>query len=207
MFGDQVAQLVAVSKSSKPEVYEAAGNIDNSDWNNADIFSIQVRDKDGRYVDSGYYVTGNYKDIVMSNKTSVAAWEIKEGRLSRNIEFKVNNFEFNESGRLASFTTTAEGCPSAKIPANQKFEVGFSKVKDDDAYEDAMNDYNYKKNQYDQKYNELNAETEKIQAKDKNLELKLKQLDTEQSAIQTEMEAVKNVIKKNVEDTFKTFNA
>lgn len=46
-----------------------------------------------------------------------------------------------------------------------------------------------------------------IQQQDKDLELRLKQLDTEENAISTEMEAVKKVISKNVESTFKTFNA
>ena len=53
----------------------------------------------------------------------------------------------------------------------------------------------------------VNAKIEIIQIQDKNLELKLKQLDTEQNAIQTEMDAVKKVISKNVESSFKTFNA
>jgi hypothetical protein len=35
----------------------------------------------------------------------------------------------------------------------------------------------------------------------------LKQLDTEENAISTEMDAVKKVISKNVESSFKTFNA
>ncbi|MBR1619776.1 hypothetical protein IJ674_07775, partial [bacterium] len=78
---------------------------------------------------------------------------------------------------------------------------------DDIAYNQAMNQYYYDKAQYDQKVQEVNAKIEIIQVQDKNLELKLKQLDTEQNAIQTEMDAVKKVISKNVESSFKTFNA
>jgi len=37
--------------------------------------------------------------------------------------------------------------------------------------------------------------------------LRLKQLDTEQNAISQELEAVKKVITKNIESSFKTFNA
>ena len=54
---------------------------------------------------------------------------------------------------------------------------------------------------------EINSKIEIIQAQDKNLELKLKQLDTEENAISTEIDAVKKVISKNVESSFKTFNA
>ena len=78
---------------------------------------------------------------------------------------------------------------------------------DDAAYNDAMNKYNYEKTQYDQEIQAVNSQIEIIQVQDKNLELKLKQLDTEQNAIQTEMEAVKKVISKNVEQSFKTFEA
>ena len=78
---------------------------------------------------------------------------------------------------------------------------------DDNAYNDAMNQYYYDKAIYDQKVEEVNAKIGVIQVQDKNLELKLKQLDTEENAISTEMDAVKKVISKNVESSFKTFNA
>lgn len=80
-----------------------------------------------------------------------------------------------------------------------------STVTDQDAYNDAMNEYEHEKYLYDQSIDQINAKIEIIQAQDKNLELRLKQLDTEQSAIQTEMDAVEKVIEKNVESTFKTF--
>ena len=68
-----------------------------------------------------------------------------------------------------------------------------------------MNDYNYQKMLYDKTIQDINAKTEKIQAQDRSLELRLKQLDTEQEALSKEMEAIQDVIKKNVESTFKTF--
>jgi predicted RNase H-like nuclease (RuvC/YqgF family) len=78
---------------------------------------------------------------------------------------------------------------------------------DDAAYNDAMNQYNYEKAVYNQELNNVNSKIEIIQSQDKDLELRLKQLDTEQNAINTEMESVKKVISKNVENTFKTFQA
>ena len=76
---------------------------------------------------------------------------------------------------------------------------------DEDAYQDAMNQYNYDMQVYEKKIQDINAKTEKIQQQDRTLELRLRQLDTEQEALQTEMEAVKKVIDKNIESTFKTF--
>ena len=78
-------------------------------------------------------------------------------------------------------------------------------VTDDDAYNDAMNQYEYDKAIYDKDIQEINAKIEIIQCEDKDLELRLKQLDTEQNAISNEIEAVNKVIEKNVESSFKTF--
>lgn len=76
---------------------------------------------------------------------------------------------------------------------------------DQQAYTNAMNEYQYQQERYQQELNSINARTSIIQAQDRTLELKLKQLDTEQEALQTEMESVKKVIDKNIEQTFKTF--
>lgn len=78
-------------------------------------------------------------------------------------------------------------------------------ITDDDAYQNAMNQYYYKQEVYDKAIADINAKTEIIQAQDRTLELRLKQLDTEQNALQTEMDAVKKVVSKNVETSFKTF--
>lgn len=79
-------------------------------------------------------------------------------------------------------------------------------ITDEDAYQNAMNQYYYNQEVYDKAIADINAKTEIIQAQDRTLELRLRQLDTEQNALQTEMEAVKKVVSKNVETTFKTFS-
>ena len=79
--------------------------------------------------------------------------------------------------------------------------------KDNDAYDDAYNQYEYNQYVYDQKQNEINASIEILQAQDKSLELRLSTLDTQHTAIQTELEAVKKVMSKNIDNSFKTFNA
>ena len=76
---------------------------------------------------------------------------------------------------------------------------------DQDAYDQAMNDYEYEKAMYEKAISDINSKTETIQAKDQSLELKIQQLDTEQNAIATEMESVKKVIEDNVDSTFKIF--
>ena len=86
------------------------------------------------------------------------------------------------------------------------YSLNVETVTDDAAYQDAMNEYMYKKEQYEKTIADINAQTSIIQQEDRTLELRLKQLDTEQNALATEMEAVKKVIKDNVESTFKTFS-
>ncbi len=44
-----------------------------------------------------------------------------------------------------------------------------------------------------------------INARDKVLELRLEQVQTQQSAVEKELDSIKQVISKNIEDTFKTF--
>ena len=108
--------------------------------------------------------------------------------------------EKDSSGRYINITFPGvDGEPATT------YALTTTSVKDEDAYEDAMNQYEFDKQQYDQAIYEINAKIEIIQAQDKNLELRLKQLDTEQDAISTEIEAVQKVIEKNTESSFKTF--
>lgn len=86
------------------------------------------------------------------------------------------------------------------------YSLNTETVTDEAAYQDAMNEYNYKVQQYEKTIADINARTSIIQEEDRTLELRLKQLDTEQNALATEMDAVKKVIKDNVDKTFKTFS-
>ena len=104
--------------------------------------------------------------------------------------------DINEEGRIQSIRYEDS---SATYAVDTQTET------DQDAYQDAMNQYNYDMQVYEKKIADINAKTEKIQEQDRTLELRLRQLDTEQNALQTEMEAVQKVIEKNIESTFKTF--
>ncbi len=118
-------------------------------------------------------------DVITDNILSNASIEFdSSGRISRIIDEEGN-----------SYTTTA------------------TTETDNDAYNDAYNQYEYNQYIYDQKQQEINASIEILQAQDKSLELRLSTLDTQHTAIQTELEAVKKVMSKNIDNSFKTFNA
>lgn len=102
-----------------------------------------------------------------------------------------------DSGRYSSVQPAGYG---------NSFDLSAQSITDENAYNDAMNEYNYQQEVYQQQVQALNAKTEVIQQEDRTLEMKLKQLDTEQEALQTELDAVKKVIDKNIEQTFKTFS-
>ncbi len=89
--------------------------------------------------------------------------------------------------------------------ANKTYSLVATTTTDEEAYNDAMNQYNYEQHEYEHKIQEINSKLEIIQQQDKMLELKIKQLDTEENAINTELDAVKKVISKNVDASFKTF--
>jgi hypothetical protein len=106
--------------------------------------------------------------------------------------------EYDGSGRAQSIQL--EGSSAV-------YELSTSSTTDENAYNDAMNQYVYEQQLYEKKVQDINARTEQIQTEDRTLELRLKALDTEQNALQTEMEAVHKIISKNIESTFKTFES
>lgn len=88
-----------------------------------------------------------------------------------------------------------------------------SKVKEDGYYYQA----NYATDSYikeiaDETYiaqaeAKYNTEKQKLNAKEETLDLKMKNLDTEISSLTTEYDTVKNTISKNIEKSFKRYNA
>ncbi len=111
---------------------------------------------------------------------------------------KYGIIEYDSSGRAISIQL--EG-------SSVVYDLTTSSVTDENAYQDAMNQYNYEKQIYEKNVQDINAKTEQIQTEDRTLELRLKALDTEQNALQTEMDAVHKIISKNIEGTFKTFSS
>ena len=134
-----------------------------------------------------------------SSLSNIPMYTIGSAQKTEEIKGITARLEQDATGRIINVTLNPGGADQVT------YAVTTNTVTDQDAYNDAMNQYEYDKYQYDQSIQEINAKIEIIQSEDKNLELRLKQLDTEQDAIQTEMDAVQKVIEKNTESTFKTF--
>lgn len=98
------------------------------------------------------------------------------------------------SGRMESFSAN-----------NRTYQLNVKNTTDENAYTNAMNEYDYQKQKYEQDMNDINSKIDVIQQDDKKLELKLKDLDTQQEALSTEKDSVKKVIDKNIESSFKAF--
>ena len=178
-----------------------------------------------KYTDEDWYVryiqnssTGNYEPVFYSKKETenidyndrtslslggVRAYMFGQTTESREIKNAEALVEKDASGRYQALFIYNDSTHES----GTRYELTTITETDDNAYNDAMNQYYYDKAVYDQMVEEINAKIGIIQVQDKNLELKLKQLDTEENAISTEMDAVKKVISKNVESSFKTFNA
>lgn len=106
------------------------------------------------------------------------------------------DLEFDANNRMCAITI-----PDVITNAG----VNTTRTYDTESYDEALRDYTMSKDEYDKQVAELNAQTESLQQEDKVLELRLNQISTEQNELQTELEAVQAVLKKNIENTFKTF--
>ena len=145
--------------------------------------------------------------------SSVDCYSIGSSIKTKEVINALGSVEKDSTGRYISillFQTDENGNIKKDDKGNDiytQYSLVTNTTTDEDAYNDAMNKYNYEQYQYDQKIQDINSKIEIVQQQDKALELQLKQLDTEENAISTEMEAVKKVITKNIETSFKTFNA
>ena len=113
-----------------------------------------------------------------------------------------------EQERMALLETDGNGRFTSVRFENDSitYTLNMETITDDDAYQDAMNQYYYENAKYDKTIQDINAKTSIIQHEDQQLELRLKQLDTEQKALSTEIDAVSKIIKDNIDNSFKTFS-
>ena len=149
-----------------------------------------------------------YDDLIASAESAIDPTKPVENQQVKLVEFYAEDNKTKvERNQRALVTINGQGrAESIRYEdSSQVFVLEAETITDEVAYNDAMNQYVYKREVYDKAIQDINAKTEAIQAEDRTLELRLRQLDTEQDALQTEMEAVKKVIEKNVESTFKTF--
>ena len=133
-----------------------------------------------------------------ASQSNIPSYKIGAAQETEEVKGVDARLEKDATGRYINITLLQNG-------NELTYSLTTSTITDQDAYNDAMNQYEFDKAKYDQAIQEINAKIEIVQAEDKSLELRLKQLDTEQDAISTEMDAVQKVIEKNTESTFKTF--
>jgi hypothetical protein len=165
------------------------------------------------FYNSQQVIDADYSDKTGTSLSGIKSYVYGQTTETREIKNAKARVEQDTSGRYISvyvYETLADGTIKRDENGNEigtEYQLTATTQSDDRAYNDAMNEYNYNKAKYDQDIQAINAKIVIIHGQDKDLELRLKQLDTEESAISTEMEAVKKVISKNVDSSFKTFNA
>ena len=138
---------------------------------------------------------------------NVSCFSLGSATQTEQVFDKIARVEKDTSGRYVSIVIYPTQDDFNAETNGEVYPLTTNTITDEEAYKDAMNQYEFEQAQYDKKIQDINAQLEIVQQQDKKLELNLKQLDTEENAINTEMEAVKKVIQKNVESSFKTFNA
>lgn len=182
----------------------ATGTVDKINQNITDS-SKKVSANDVFFVNLGteaaanivYFTKADLQNSV-NNSKAVLPYEQSEKTSYTQGYFQNCTITRDASNRISSISTPDLGNGTS-------LTVSAKSIADDAAYEDAYNQYQYETYLYQQQLEEINAQTSIIQAQDKKLELRLKQLDTEHNAINTEIESVSSVIKKNSDDSFKTF--
>ena len=166
---------------------------------------LDAYDKDNYIV----YATYNDKDIDFSDPVkyyifpkdddaanAVCSYAYEKSYTGKNELLQARaNILVDENGRLSKIDILNQGT----------YALEYGQEKDEDAYNEAYREYEYKLQKYEQEMSEIDAKTALIQQQDKKLELQLKSIDTEHSAIQTELEALKKVIDTNIKSSFGTF--
>ena len=163
------------------------------------------------YVKNGVTYYACYEDVINSVNNTTAEGEIskvdKQASLKQYYTSQIQTEKTESAYALLDDASGSGRFSSIKLSNyNTDFTLNTETKTNEEAYNNAMNQYYYETQQYEKTNADINAKTSVIQQQDRTLELRLKQLDTEHNALQTEMEAVKKVMDKNVEDTFKTFN-
>ncbi len=147
-----------------------------------------------------------YSEIELKSDETV--WDENNNNTAAINKYMIGEHTETKTNASATVEITFDKGRMINIVFNGKtYSVDVNSDKDNAAYNNAMNQYNYDQELYKKAMSDINAKLDIVQQQDKNLELKLKAVDTEHNAIQTEIEAVQKVIGKNVESSFKTFNA
>lgn len=195
---DQITKLLAEEAQYKAMLDEQYGP---QDWYIRYVKNTTTNTFEPMFYKKSVVDEAIYSDTGTS-QSNIQAFKMGSAQRTEEVKGVKAQLEKDSTGRYINITLNCDD-PAKAVT----YALTTNTSTDQNAYDDAMNQYEYDKYQYDQSIKEINAKIEIIQAQDKNLELRLKQLDTERNAIQNEMEAVQKVIQKNTEDSFKTFNA
>ena len=202
--------LTSQSGSEEYETYKKALDQIVKDWPDSTVgkaWATGSPDGIWLWVDSAnevnFAVAGNAStpdtlEYCINNPTELLHTYYSDYQLTTKEVSKYAIVDYDSSGRAKSIQLQ---------DSSVVYDLNTTSETDDNAYNDAMNKYNYDKQVYEKRVQDINAKTEQIQTEDRTLEIRLKQLDTEQNALQTEMDAVHKVISKNIEGTFKTFES
>ncbi len=178
---------------------------------NLDGYKTCCKDADTKYY---FYKDGNGKNYFL---TEQQLNDMKDEKIQDKIPV-LYEYEYTKEESVEVIATIEKASSGRFSTINIRDEEGYPEIlkgatknisttqqMDQEAYDDAYNDYEYEKTKYEKAIADINAQTEIIQNEDQQLELRLQQLNTEQNAISTEMDSVSKVIEDNVEKTFKVF--
>jgi len=222
-YGDSIVPGIEQDAKKVGDTYQVAGvtvTAVDSNYETA-IKNAQLKDASGKDLTANdfYQYTTTTTDtdgktvttVRFVLKTDLAGITEEGGRVpvySYSPNGQYTRYEDKEGCQL-TFDTSTGRITDITMPvgsSTQTMKVSASTETDEAAYQDAFAQYEYKKYLYDKEQQEINAKTEVIQQEDRNLELKLQRLDTENNEIKTELDAVKEVMKNNVESSYKTFS-
>ena len=204
------------SKESSWGTYSAALDQIAQDWPDTQLAKDWLDYKNNgneAALDNIYLWTDNNSKVNFVSKTSSTNDSLEACRQdatqalhSYYADYQTTNKEISKYG-IIEYDSSGRATSLQLEGSSVVYSLKASSVTDENAYNDAMNQYNYEQQLYEKKVQDINARTEQIQTEDRTLELRLKALDTEQNALQTEMDAVHKIISKNIESTFKTFES
>ena len=207
----ELTLLTSLTKDQEAEIRQVVADLKEQ---GIDASILDCYSEDGGYTGGIYSFQLNGTTYYTTYEDLISSYESGTGNNHIDGQAKLNYYNASyvstrvEETEKALLETDGNGRFTSVRFENDSvtYTLNMETVTDDDAYQDAMNQYYYDNAVYDKTVQDINAQTSIIQQEDLQLELRLKQLDTEQSALSTEMEAVKKVVDDNVESSFKTFN-
>ncbi len=204
------------SNSSSWGTYSAALDQIAQDWPDTQIAQDWLNYKnngDETALDNIYLWTDNNNEVNFVSRTGTTDDTLEAcladptlAMHSYYADYQTTNKELSRYG-IIEYDSNGRATSIQLEGSSVVYALKTATVTDENAYNDAMNQYNYEQQLYEKQVQDINARTEQIQTEDRTLELRLKALDTEQNALQTEMDSVHKIISKNIESTFKTFES